>query len=180
LLPDGTVLVARGKAGVGGIDNTSLNTAELYDSTAGTLTFTANSMFLSRVYHTATLLNDGTVLIAGGEQAHGCCVAFNNAEVYTPASRMFSNVSSMSFARALHTLTLLPNGRVHMIGGGDTITEIYDPIPAAFLQSTALQLQRTNHTATLLPNNAGLLVCGGIVYPPAFSPEITASCEIVP
>jgi Galactose oxidase, central domain len=180
LLPDGTVLIAGGRAGTSGIDQVSFNSAELYDPTAGTFAVVASVMSASRVYHTANLLNDGTVLIAGGEQAHGCCFPDPSADIYTPASRSFSKVGSMSSGRALHTATLLQTGRVHVIGGGDAITEIYDPTQAGFLQSISLQLPRTNHTAALLPSNAGILVCGGILPNVSGGNVITASCEIVP
>jgi Kelch motif/Galactose oxidase, central domain len=181
LLHDGTVLVAGGGAGSlgSGIDQTSLNSAELYDPAAGTFT-TVSPMAVARAYHTATLLNDGSVLIAGGEQRHGCCVALPNAEVYLPASKSFSTVGSMAFPRVFHTATFLSAGTVHVIGGGDAITEIYDPTQSGFLQSISLQLPRTNHTATLLPNNGGILVCGGILPNQTLGNVITASCEIVP
>ena len=179
LLNDGTVLVAGGGAGSSGIDQTSLNSAELYDPASGTFT-TVSPMAVARAYQTATLLNDGSVLIAGGEQRHGCCMPLPNAEVYLPTSKSFSTVGSMAFPRVFHTATLLTTGRVRVIGGGDAITEIYDPTQAAFLQSIALQLPRTNHTATLLPNNGGILVCGGILPSLGVGNVVTASCEIVP
>jgi hypothetical protein len=178
-LLDGTVLIAGGEAGVG-IDRVSLNSAELYDPTAGMFTLTTGSMSNARGRHTATLLNDGTVLVAGGEIFHTYGVN-NSAEVYTPASQSFLKVGSMVFPRVSHTATFLPaTGRVHVIGGGDVTTEIYDPTQAAFLQSTALQVVRTNHTATFLPSNAGILVCGGILPNLSVGNVITASCEIVP
>jgi hypothetical protein len=178
-LPDGTVLVAGGEAGIG-IDRVSLNGGELYDPTSGKFTLTTGSMSDARGRHTATLLNDGTVLVAGGEVFHTFGVN-DSAEVYTPASQSFSKVGSMAFARVYDTATFLPaTGRVHIIGGGVVITEIYDPTQAAFLQSTALQAVRTNHTATLLPSNAGILVCGGILPNLSVGNVITASCEIVP
>jgi hypothetical protein len=179
LLHDGTVLVAGGGAGVSGIDQTSLNSAELYDPASGTFTL-VSPMAVARAYQTATLLNDGSVLIAGGEQRHGCCMPLPNAEVYLPGPKSFSTVGSMAFPRVFHTATLLATGSVHAIGGGDAITEIYSPTQAGFLQSISLQLPRTNHTATLLPNNGGILVCGGILPSLGVGNVVTASCEIVP
>ena len=179
LLQDSTVLVAGGGAGVSGIDQVSLNSAESYNPASGTFTL-VSPMAVARAYHTATLLNDGSVLIAGGEQRHGCCMPLPYTEVYLPASKSFSTVGSMAFPRVFHTATLLATGSVHVIGGGDAITEIYSPTQAGFLQSVSLQLPRTNHTATLLPNNGGILVCGGILPSLELGNVVTASCEIVP
>jgi len=181
LLNDGTVLVAGGGAGSlgSGIDQTSLNSVELYDPASGTFAL-VRDMAVARTYQTATLLNDGSVLIAGGEQRHGCCMPLPNAEVYLPGPKSFSTVGSMAFPRVFHNATLLATGSVHVIGGGDAITEIYSPTQAGFLQSISLQLPRTNHTATLLPNNGGILVCGGILPSLGLGNVVTASCEIVP
>jgi hypothetical protein len=182
LLLDGTVLVTGGIEDDGGIVLIDLNSAELYDPNAGTFTLVGN-MMIGRAYHTATRLNDGTVLITGGDNPH-LAEAYSSAEIYTLASRTFSSVGSMAFQRAFHTATLRASGKVQVIGGTGgttTVTELYDPNPKGFLQSTALLEDRSKHTATLLPGTAGILVCGGLlsastqVYPVA-----TTSCEIVP
>ena len=66
-------------------------------------------MSVGRFGHTATLLPNGKVLVAGGYIA--------SAELYDPASGTWTNTGSMSTARAGHTATLLPNGKVLVAGG---------------------------------------------------------------
>ena len=75
-----------------------------------------DSMTVERRGHTATRLSDGRVLIAGGESSSG---ALNQAEIYDPASAMFSATGNMGTARADHTATLLSDGRVLLAGGRD-------------------------------------------------------------
>jgi hypothetical protein len=91
LLPDGTVLITGGE-GWGSIDNRccvflgSLASAELYDSSTGTFAPTA-SMTARRAYHTATVLNDGRVLVTGGVYEGGIGILYGNlssAEIYAP------------------------------------------------------------------------------------------------
>jgi hypothetical protein len=159
-----------------------LNSAELYDPNAGTFTLVGN-MTIGRVDHAATRLNDGTVLITGGDNTH-LAEVFSSTEIYTPASRTFVSVGSMAFKRASHTATLRSSGKVQVIGGtlgATTVTELYDPSQSGFLQSTSLLEDRSTHTATLLPGSAGILACGGLLSADTqANPTVTASCEIVP
>jgi galactose oxidase-like protein len=90
LLPDGMVLAAGGEtescAGFGCLFAGSLDTAELYDPSAGAF-YETGSMTAARETHTATLLKDGTVLIAGGVSYGGIGIfggSLASAEVYTP------------------------------------------------------------------------------------------------
>src|SRR6202011_3998339 len=95
----------------GGGDLTSFtitNTAELYDPAMGTFSSTV-SLNMARVLHTATLLNNGMVLIAGGDDG---AVAIAGAELYNPDTRTFASTSSLNIARENHTSTLLNNGTV--------------------------------------------------------------------
>ena len=73
-------------------------------------------MTSARDQHTATLLNNGKVLVAGGlSQQHPVVVA--SAELYNPATGTFTATGSMSNARYSHTATLLNNGKVLVAGG---------------------------------------------------------------
>src|SRR6266513_3714758 len=79
--------------------------------------------------HTATLLPNGKVLVAGGGDINGIHAS---AELYDPASGAWSATGSLATARSGHTATLLPNGRVLAAGGGDggsihASAELYDP-----------------------------------------------------
>jgi hypothetical protein len=96
-----------------------------------------------RVLHTATALDDGRVLIAGGVDSQGNVM--NTAEVFDPATGRFTLVGNMARARATHTATKLPDGRVliaggttaafvfpNVFGGATNTTEIFDPKTNAF------------------------------------------------
>lgn len=119
-------------------------------------------MITGRAAHTATLLADGTVLLAGGfatgEQA------LPSAEIFDPETRAFSPAGSMSVPRQSHTATLLPDGRVLLAGGfnGDYLAsaEIYDPITDSFTSTGSMAMARSGHVAVLL-NSGNVLLTGG-------------------
>ena len=112
LLPNGKVLIAGGDYLRGGAEEVLVG-AELYDSAAGAFTATG-SMTVARDDHTATLLSNGTVFIAGGGNRNA---ALTSTEVYDPAAGIFTANGSMSVGGELHTATLLPNGTVLVTGG---------------------------------------------------------------
>jgi hypothetical protein len=120
------------------------------------------SMNAARAYHTATLLSNGKVLIAGGFNGSN---ALSSAEIYDPATGLFTLTGNMTTARYSHTATLLPNGKV-LIAGGYRLTylktaEVYDPATGVFTPTAgSMSLTRENHSATLLPNGK-VLIAGG-------------------
>ena len=119
MLGNGKVLV------VGGYDGADfLASAELYDPVADTFAATGD-MSATRSGHTATLLGDGTVLLAGGGGDSHIFLA--SAELYDPAAGTFAVIGSMTVGRERHTATLLPNGKVLVAGayGGDGSAELY-------------------------------------------------------
>jgi hypothetical protein len=86
------------------------------------------SMSTGRYYPTATLLPNGKVLVAGGQNGD---TRLASAELYDPASGLFSTTGSMSAARAAPTATLLPNGQVLVAGGGFPVlasAELYEEV----------------------------------------------------
>jgi len=72
------------------------------------------SMATAREYHSATLLRNGKVLVAGGRGSSG---NLSSAELYDPTSGSWSSTGSMATGRAEHSATLLPGGKVLVAGG---------------------------------------------------------------
>jgi hypothetical protein len=146
LLPDGKVLIAGGQG---------LASAELYDPSGpfGPVSVSAGSMSSPRARHTATLLGTGQVLIVGGGSA--------TAEIYDPATGLFTQTGSMALPRSGHTATLLNDGRVLIAGGAPSvIAEIFDPGQGAFLAAGTFTTDRVNHTATLMADGRVFLTGG--------------------
>ena len=167
LLPSGKVLIAGGSSGF-----SVLGSAELYDpagGTNGTFTAVTVNMTAPRTSHTATLLANGQVLIAGGSSTSGAIL--NTAELYDPNGGTNGTFAAaggvMNVSRSGGSATLLSNGKVLIAGGTTTgggylnAAELYDPAFNQFLLSTyTMTAKRSAHTATLLPNGQAL-VAGG-------------------
>lgn len=120
-------------------------------------------MRTARSVHTATLLNDGRVLIAGGFGAGQKSLA--STEIYDPATKTFSAGPDMSSPRHSHSATRLPDGRVLIAGGYDTDyldnAEIFDPKTNRFTPTVRMPVARSGHQAVLL-NNGKVLIVGGV------------------
>jgi hypothetical protein len=134
-----------------------LGTAEIYNPGTGTFTFTTGSLNTPRYSHTATLLADGTVLIAGGNNGS----LLTSAEVYNPATHGFTTVGALNHARYEHTATLLGNGKVLVASGLDATAELYDPVAHTFTLTGSLNTSRQFASATLL-GNGKVLIAGGL------------------
>lgn len=164
LLKDGRVLIAGGFIPGPGAGWTSLASAEVYDASTKSFSPVGN-MTVGRGYHTATLLPDGKVLITGGTAYSGGYSTGDarTAEVFNPATGSFAQVGDMSIARSAHTATLLPSGKVLVVGGpvnGATVADLYDPSTASFSPTATDPIPRKWHTATLLGNGTVLLAGG--------------------
>jgi Galactose oxidase, central domain len=186
LLPSGKVMMAGGATAT--LTTANLATAELYDPATGTFSATGNvkryydpsidkfyyegQMVAVHAEHTATVLKNGDVLIAGGEDAHGAAQAA--AEIYVASSGKFVGVGPMNFARREHRATILRNGQVLITGGVDkqggvqVTAELYNPATRKFTLTTAafpgegtnMKEARAQHTAVLL-RDGRVLIAGG-------------------
>ena len=172
LLPNGKVLV------VGGVKaNSHLASAELYDPASGTngTWTTSGDLGTARSSHTATLLPNGKVLIAGGHNAGG---SLASAELYNPATGTWTATGSLNAERGSHTATLLANGQM-LVAGGDNSgssrpnAELYDPANGSWTATGGLTTARDLQKGILL-SNGKVLVAGGRAH---FSASL-ASAEL--
>jgi hypothetical protein len=118
-----------------------------------------------RDWHTATLLNDGSVLVSGGYIAGNGTVT-NSAERYFPATNTWQPAGTLVVARSSHVAALLDNGKVLVAGGVDSAgkslksAELYDPAANSWSAVGEMAVLRKDATATKLPNGK-VLITGG-------------------
>ena len=166
LLPGGQVLAVGGRVGT-----TLVGTAEIFDPTARTWGATAGAPLLARAQHLAARLSSGKVLFASGGVATSNFDA--TAELFDPATGLFTVTGSMSRSRSIATGTTLASGRVVVIGGQDVSgrllnDEVYDPATGAFSENFVRYADASyGHTSTLL-STGRVLVQGGVAHPDAF------------
>ena len=183
LLGDGKVLVAGGQNSAD--PNVSSN-FDIYDprsGSVGTWSF-GGPMISAHADHTATLLGDGRVLIAGG---HGGVdeigpptnpnpnlknppVPTAAAEVYNPLTAQFASTGPLTLARYGHAATRLNDGKVLVSGGllsngaPTSSAEMFDPQLNTWSDAGTMSLPRDHHTSTLLPSGKVLVtgIPGGL------------------
>jgi hypothetical protein len=165
LLGNGGVLVTGG-LGVSGA-YTSLASAELYSIKKGKWTVTG-SMSVGRTAFTATLLQNGDVLVAGGSDYEISC--YDTAELYNPSTGQWTLTGSMTQLRCHHSATLLPSGEVLVSGGAISIynnsnptvasSEIYNPSTGEWTATGSLNDSRAS-AATVLLQNGEVFTAGG-------------------
>ena len=135
-LRDGRILITGGSSVAARSDSVAV--AEIYDPASRSFTRTGE-MNVTRFAHSATLLGDGTVLVAGGIGGGTPRQALNSAELYDPATGTFTPVGGMLTPQFMQAATLLHNGKVLIAGGQAsmaTVTvagaELYDPATRSF------------------------------------------------
>jgi len=158
LLPNGEVLAAGGSY-LDPLTKIILTSAEVFNPVTGTWSSTG-SLGTGRAGHTATLLPNGKVLVAGGTNSS----ILASAELYDPATGNWTLTGSLGTAQSGHTATLLPNGKVLVVGG--TAAELYNPTTGTWSPTAN---PGVSGAATLLPDGKVLIVGGATaeVYDPA-------------
>jgi N-acetylneuraminic acid mutarotase len=176
LLSNGNVLTTGGTSadtasGAGGGQTIRPDaTAEVYNTQTGRWTKTAGAMSTPRFEHTATLLDDGRILVAGGQgpPISGSSEALATTELYDPAVDSFRKSNDMGDARFNHVAVKLPDRSVLVTGGaggtnGDTslaTAEVFNPGDGSWTAVGPLTGGRTGHSAAVFPDGR-VLVAGG-------------------
>ena len=152
---------------------------ELYDPSSGTLRAAA-PLLQARWDFTATLLQDGRVLVAGGVtgSAGGIGAGLATAELYDPRSGRWTPTGSMHQARAEAAATRLPNGDVLVTGGNDVegktqlvSAEVYNPRTGTWRSVAPMHHMRAYATALLL-HTGQVLVAGNFNMPEDATAEL--------
>jgi hypothetical protein len=174
LLPDGRVLVAGGMAVIQFFPELIVDVTDsalLFDPATGSWTSTG-SMNVPRWMHSATLLPNGTVLVAGGQPGFGRPGDETTSETYDPRTGVWTLTAPRSPSTG--TTTLLPSGRVLLAG---TSAQIYDPATRTWNDVGSLAVPRSGHAAALLLDGTVLLAGGykttttETFEPAVFAPE---------
>jgi hypothetical protein len=122
-----------------------------------------------RWYHTSSVLKNGKVLVAGGyvaEPEHGKNVkdTVDGTELFDPATGGWTSTGNLNQQRYSHTASVLPNGKVLVVGGLDmdflNSAELYNPSTGNWSITDSMHWKRIWHTATTL-GNGKVLVTGG-------------------
>jgi hypothetical protein len=132
------------------------------------------SLSTPRAAHTATLLQNGKVLVVGGYNASN--QSLGSAELYDPVSGTWQPTGNLITPRYTHTATLLQSGKVLVAGGlvvggilgnmESNTAELYDPVAGTWSSTGSLTVGA--RTATLLPDGTVLAVSGTVaeIYDP--------------
>jgi hypothetical protein len=160
LLSDGSVLIAGGNDGRGDVRDPAATSAELFLPTSGRWVQTGSMKWARYEGHTATLLADGTVLVAGGSDYRipdALSSQLHRAEVYEPSTGTWAETEAMTMAHSDNPATLLPDGRVLVAGGwlADPArltgrSELYNPGTGAWLQTGSMAAAGPPTTAVLV------------------------------
>src|SRR5437773_1128586 len=138
------------------------------------------SMSIGRFSFTATTLQNGNVLVSGGNIgrtpcADVCVTTIAGSETYDPATGQWTTVGEMTIPRSFFTTTLLPNGRVLAVGGrvhtgpdyfdykAIAFADLYAPTTGKWKPTGTMTISREDHSTVLLNNGQGLAIGGTTV-----------------
>lgn len=190
VLADGSALITEGDHGLfvdadGFCEDFVTNSASLFKPSSGAFPViqVTPGMTQGRAGASATLLQSGKVLVAGGNGGGPTIVPpplLPSAELYNPATGTFTLTGSMAVPREAHAAALLVDGRVLIAGGSvspvieaTATAELYGPATGTFTPTGSMTTVRLGFTATLLPNGK-VLMAGGNDY----SSHILATAEL--
>ncbi len=161
-LADGRVLLAAGAHGVPD-GNRFLSSAEIYDPSTGTWSYTGQLPLAREGNDAGVLMQDGRVMLLGGEGPW--LTNSPEVEIYDPATNAWSETGSLPHGIGAPTLTLLQDGHILLAGGGDggvnlAEAEIYDPAAGTWSSATSMNHARAGARAVLM-SNGSVLVSGG-------------------
>jgi hypothetical protein len=130
-------------------------------------------MNVPRRDHTATLLDDGSVLIAGGIQKVSGDVSdkISSSEIYVPSTGRFRVTGSLPESRSGHVAVLLADGRVMVAGGGDARIALYDPRTVGWSSQNASTEMTVLRTATRLPDGRIFLLGDAETFAEIYDPQ---------
>jgi len=162
LLGDGRVLIAGGFDFTDGMDGRLTERAELYDPATGSWSFTSD-LVPAAYFPAATMtgLESGNVLTFASRNTAGTALRSQSA-TYDFSRATWAPDETAPRSGYYHAATLLPDGRVLIVGGGVTPEDanFYDPRAATWSPAGSLTAPRLAHTATLLTDGS-VLVAGG-------------------
>ena len=166
LLADGRVFVVGGTSGPDSRE--AVATAALFDPTSSSWSSVA-PMLEARTYPAVAVLQDGTVLVAGGARNQ---VPLATAERFDPRTGTWTSAGRMTVAHTDATASVLPDGRVLVAGGGMTArpyaatarTDLYDPASGTWSAGPPMSVARADQTATVLADGRVLVAGGATVY----------------
>jgi hypothetical protein len=173
VLLDGRVLITGGSAA--GIFQPPLASVDIYNPVTDHF-ISAPNLKRARMDHSATLLMNGKVLIAGGWGGADGSAVINSAELFDPATGTFALTGSLHTARAGQAAVLLQDGRVLIAGGNDesdagsgigelASAEIYSAAAGTFAVTGSMSTPRGYFAADLL-SDGNVIVIGGFSEPP--------------
>jgi hypothetical protein len=177
LLPDGRVLIAGGISGYDENEGAFIAETTFLWSLDGGFVL-GPPMLEPRVWHTATTLLDGDVLVIGGDPTASGLDAITPAERFLADENRWVPAGELRVGRKMHTADLLPDGRVIVIGGEDVdlgttdVIEIWDELAGGFVDGGALGQSRHGHQVQVMSATEVVVTGGTHVIPPDEGPPI--------